>query len=92
MNFMDKEKLIKKFLWLLFYAQKGSAMQIQVFYAQNERDAQVQMEQFVAGTALPIHEHYLQPALQGFIVHHVSLRGVIHERIDGSLLEGSWYD
>ncbi len=89
---MYKEKLIKKFLWLLFYAQRGSAMQVQAFYARDERDARAQMEHFVEDTSLPIYEQYFQPALQGFILHHISLRGVIHERVDGSVLEGSWYD
>ena len=92
---MNKEKLIKKFLWILFYVQKGSAMQIQAFYAQNEEDANKQRRHFVESIALPtlpISEQHFQPALQGFILHHVALRGMVHERADGSLVEGTWYE
>jgi hypothetical protein len=89
---MYKEKLIKKFLWILFYAQRDSAMQMQAFYARDEEDANTQMRHFLDTASRPIYEQYFQPALQGFILHHVSLRGVVHERGDGTLIEGSWYE
>jgi hypothetical protein len=89
---MNTEKLIKKCLWLLFYTQSGLPMQVQAFYARDEEDANSQVKHFFENITLPIYEHYFQPALQGFILHHASLRGIVHERTDGSLVEGTWYE
>jgi len=89
---MEEEKTVEKFLWLLRYRQgNADLMNLQPFYAVDEADVQAQVKKFVKTARPHIKDQHLQPSFKGFIIHHTSLRGVVHERPDGTLVEESPY-
>lgn len=89
---MEEENVVKKFLWLLRYRQiDATIMALQPFYAVDEEDVRAQVKRFIEAARPRINEHYLQPAPDGFVIHHIALRGVVHERTDGTLVEESPY-
>jgi hypothetical protein len=92
---IEEEKVTEKFLWLFHYIQESSAMSICPFYGVDEAHVRKQVKQFIRSAQLahrPIHEHSLQAAPHGFTIHRSALRGVVHERPDGTLIEGSIYE
>ncbi|MBX5459375.1 MAG: hypothetical protein IRZ31_20990 [Thermogemmatispora sp.] len=85
---MEEEgKLIKKSLWLFEYNRGDSALYLQQFYAVDENDVRRQIEEFIRRVDFPVYWERLRHVPGGFTIGYSSLKGIIYERPDGSLIE-----
>jgi hypothetical protein len=87
----DSDEIIEKTLWLLAYRHREEEADIlYFFYAVSEEEAQI-----VAGLKLDEGEEKLslltlRALPHGFGVPYGRYRGVIHVRVDGSIVEGDY--